>query len=122
MNRKLIPCLLALALTASLTSSALAAVQPPAVCYPNSVTRSEDGSEIRKTYDLDPEDDPAGIPRSDFEQEGFCYTLIDLLKQEAPSMRSGSTPRLLPCPARARTWARCWPCCPRPRRSPLRTA
>ena len=70
MKCKLIPCLLALALTASLTPSVLAA-EPPTVCYPTSVTRSEDGTEIRKVYDLGPENDPAGIPRSDFEQDGF---------------------------------------------------
>jgi hypothetical protein len=52
------------------------------VCYPTSVTRSEDGSEIRKMYDLELTDDPAGIPRSDFEQDGYHYTLTDLLKQE----------------------------------------
>ena len=34
-------------------------------------------------YDLGPEDDPAGIPRSDFEQEGYHYTLTDLLKFSA---------------------------------------
>ena len=83
MKRKIIPCLLALALTASLAPSVLAA-QPPSACYPTSVTRSEDGTEIRKVYDLGPDEDPAGIPRSDFEQEGFHYTLTDLLKQEAP--------------------------------------
>ena len=83
MKRKLIPCLLALALAASLAPSVLAAA-PPAVCYPSSVTRSEDGTEIRKVYDLGPNEDPAGISRSDFEQEGFHYTLTDLLKQEAP--------------------------------------
>ena len=83
MKRKLIPRLLALALAASLAPSALAA-SPPAVCYPTAVTRSEDGTEIRKVYDLGPDEDPAGISRSDFEQEGFHYTLIDLLKQEAP--------------------------------------
>ena len=83
MKRKLIPCLLALALSASLAPSVLAAA-PPAACYPTSVTRSEDGTEIRKVYDLGPDEDPAGIPRSDFEQEGFHYTLTDLLKQESP--------------------------------------
>ena len=83
MKRKIIPCLLALALSASLAPSVLAAV-PPAVCYPTSVTRSEDGAQIRKVYDLSPDEDPAGIPRSDFEQEGYHYTLTDLLKQEAP--------------------------------------
>ena len=83
MKRKIIPCLLALALTAALALSVLAAAPPP-VCYPTSVTRSEDGTQIRKVYELTPEEDPAGIPRSDFEQEGFLYTLSDLLKQEAP--------------------------------------
>lgn len=39
---------------------------------------------MRKIYDLSPEEDPAGIARSDFEQEGFRYTLVDLLKQETP--------------------------------------
>ena len=43
-----------------------------------------DGAQIRKLYDLGPEEDPAGISRSDFQQEGFHYTLTDLLKQEAP--------------------------------------
>ena len=56
--------------------------------YPTAVTRSEDGGEIRKMYDLGPEDDPAGIPRSDFEQEGYHYTLTDLLKQELPANES----------------------------------
>lgn len=83
MKRKIIPTLLALALTAALVPSVLAAV-PPTPCYPTSVTRSEDGAQIRKVYDLGPEDDPAGISRSDFEQENFHYTLVDLLKQEAP--------------------------------------
>ena len=32
----------------------------------------------------DREDDPTGIPRSDFEQDGFHYTLTDLLRQELP--------------------------------------
>ena len=83
MKCKIIPCLLALALTASLAPSVLAAA-PPSACYPTSVTRSEDGAEIRKVYELGPDEEPAGIPRSDFEQEGFHYTLTDMLKQEAP--------------------------------------
>ena len=77
-------CVLALAM--SLTTAAFAADPPeptqPSPCYPTAVTRSEDGSEIRKMYDLGPEDDPAGIPRSDFEQEGYHYTLTDLLKRK----------------------------------------
>ena len=83
-------CVLALAL--SMTTAAFAADPPeptqPSPCYPTAVTRSEDGSEIRKMYDLGPEDDPAGIPRSDFEQEGYHYTLTDLLKQELPANES----------------------------------
>lgn len=54
--------------------------------YPTAITRSEDGSDLRKLYDLAPQDNPAGIPRSDFEQDGFHYTLIDLLKQELPEV------------------------------------
>ena len=83
MKHKLIPCLLALVLSAALAPSVLAA-SPPTVCYPTSVTRSEDGTEIRKVYDLGPDEDPAGISRSDFEQEGYHYTLTDLLRQESP--------------------------------------
>ena len=83
-------CVLALAM--SLTTAAFAADPPeptqPSPCYPTAVIRSEDGSEIRKMYDLGPEDDPAGIPRSDFEQEGYHYTLTDLLKQELPANES----------------------------------
>ena len=83
-------CVLALAM--SLTTAAFAADPPepaqPSPCYPTAVTRSEDGGEIRKMYDLGPEDNPAGIPRSDFEQEGYHYTLTDLLKQELPANES----------------------------------
>ena len=80
MKRILAMCLAALMLTAALAPPAFAAE----VCYPVSITRSDDGSETRKVYDLGPNEDPAGIPRSDFEQEGFHYTLTDLLKQEVP--------------------------------------
>lgn len=79
----------ALLLTMTLAPSAFAAevmtsAETAQVCYPTAVTRSEDGTEIRKLYDLSPADDPSGIPRSDFEQDGFHYTLTDLLKQELP--------------------------------------
>jgi hypothetical protein len=67
--------------------SALAA-DTSSACYPSSVTRSEDGREIRKVYDLGPEEDPAGIPRSDFQQDGVRYTLVDLFKQELPENES----------------------------------
>ena len=82
--RRILAFLLALA---ALTACALAAETIP-VCYPTSVTRSEDGTELRKYYDLSPEEDPAGIPRSDFEQDGFRYTLVDLLEQELPEQAS----------------------------------
>ena len=81
--RRMLAFLLVLA---ALTACAFAAEAP--VCYPTSVARSEDGAELRKYYDLSPEEDPAGIPRSDFEQDGFRYTLTDLLKQELPEQAS----------------------------------
>ena len=78
-------CAMALILTMTLSPTAYAAVPlPSSACYPTSVIRSEDGAEVRKIYDLSPEEDPAGIARSDFEQEGFRYTLVNLLKQETP--------------------------------------
>lgn len=62
--------------------------QATAVCYPTAVTQSDDRGEIRKMYDLSPEDDPAGIPRSDFDKDGYHYELTDLLKQELPEYES----------------------------------
>ena len=83
MKRVFALCAMALTLAMALPVQA-AAAETVAVCYPTSITRSEDGGEIRKIYDLSTTDDPAGIPRSDFEQDGFRYTLTDLLKQELP--------------------------------------
>ena len=85
MKRVSILCAMALVLILTMAPAvhAMEAAPSPA-CYPISVTRSEDGAEIRKVYDLSPEENPAGIAQSDFEQEGFRYTLIDLLKQETP--------------------------------------
>ena len=83
MKRVFALCAMALTRAMALPVQA-AAAETVAVCYPTSITRSEDGGEIRKIYDLSPTDDPAGIPRSDFEQDGFRYTLTDLLKQELP--------------------------------------
>ena len=84
MKRTLFLLLIAVLLAASMSPVALAAE----VCYPTSVTQNEDGTEIRKFYDLSPEEDPSGIPRSDFEQDGFHYTMTDLLKQELPENES----------------------------------
>lgn len=90
MKKLSVICALALTLTMALSSTALAAdwADPAQACYPTSVTQNEDGTEIRKFYDLSPSEDPAGIPRSDFEQDGFHYTMVDLLKQELPENES----------------------------------
>ncbi len=90
MKQVLSLCALAVAFVLSMPLMTYAAewAEPAQACYPTSVTRSEDGSEIRKMYDLSPEDDPAGIARSDFEQDGWHYTLVDLLKQELPENES----------------------------------
>ena len=93
MKRMLSLCAAALCLTLALTPTALAADFEPAVpdakvCYPTSIVRNDDGTELKKIYDLSPEDDPAGIPRSDFQQDGFQYTPTDLLKQELPENES----------------------------------
>ena len=93
--RKISLCLLTLAMTMAMSTSAFAArpdepllsgTEPevPEICYPTYVAQSDDGTELRKYYDLGPEDDPMGIPRTDFEQDGFRYTMTDLLKQELP--------------------------------------
>ena len=87
MKRMIAICAAALCLTMALAPAVMAAdpaATQPEVCYPSAITRSEDGTELRKLYDLGPEDDPAGIPRSDFEQDVFHYTLTDLLQQELP--------------------------------------
>ena len=93
MKRTLSLCAAALCLMMALTPTALAADFEPAVpeskvCYPTSIVRSDDGTELKKIYDLSPEDDPAGSPRSDFRQDGFHYTMTDLLKQELPENES----------------------------------
>ena len=87
MKRVLSLLMTAMILSLVCIPSALAA-DTSSVCYPTSVTRSEDGTEIRKVYDLGPEEDPAGISRSDFQQDGVRYTLVDLLKQELPENES----------------------------------
>ena len=87
MKRIMTLCTMALFLTMAMAPAALAAdTDEVRVCYPTAITQSEDKTELKKLYDLSPEDDPAGIPRSDFEQDGFHYTLTDLLKQELPEV------------------------------------
>ena len=85
MRRAMMLCAAVLCLTMTLAPTALAAgTHEVEICYTTALTQSEDGTELRKLYDLGPEDDPTGIPRSDFEQDGFHYTLTDLLRQELP--------------------------------------
>lgn len=85
MKRILPLCLLTLSLVWTLCPAALA-IEPMGasvtaqVCYPTSISRSEDGAQLKKIYDLGPEEDPAGIPRSDFEQDGFHYVYIEDLE------------------------------------------
>lgn len=74
-------------------------------CYPTTVTRTEDGAEIRKMYDLGPTDDPAGIPRSDFDQDSFHYTLVDLLKQELPANESRQHTETVSLPSKSKDMA-----------------
>lgn len=83
MKRIITVCAVLLALSTALFVPTRAAEESP-VCYPTTITVSEDGTELRKIYDLSPEADPAGIPRSDFEQSGFHYTFTDILRQELP--------------------------------------
>jgi hypothetical protein len=101
-------CPLALAL-ALLPTAAFAAdttqAAALAACYPTAVTRSEDGAEIRKMYDLGPTEDPTGIPRSDFEQDGCHYTLTDLLKQELPENESRQHTETVSVPSKSKDMA-----------------
>lgn len=52
--------------------------------YPVDVAESFEGSrrQIIKTYELSPLDSPADIPRSDFERNGWTYSLTDIVKRE----------------------------------------
>ncbi len=105
--KRLIFTLCTAALMLCMSANALAAEPELAAqaCYPTAVTRSEDGAEIRKMYDLGPEDDPMGISRSDFEQEGFHYTLVDLLKQELPANESRQHTETVSVPSKSKDMA-----------------
>jgi len=74
----------------SLTTAVGPTATPKEVCYPTSIDVREEGVEIRKIYDLSPDADPVGIPRTDFEHAGFYYTFVDLLKQELPEYEERS--------------------------------
>ena len=62
---------------------------PPAEIklYPVDVTENFEGSrrQIVKTYELSPLDNPADIPRVDFERNGWTYSVTDILKRETAS-------------------------------------
>lgn len=95
--RNSVTALAALTLMISTMMPSAFAAEPPspepssAVCYPTSVNKSDDLTQVKKIYDLSAEDDPAGIPRSDFEQDGYHYTMVELLKQELPENESRFT-------------------------------
>jgi hypothetical protein len=59
---------------------------PPAEIklYPVDVTENFEGGrrQIVKTYELSPLDNPADIPRADFERNGWTYSVTDILKRE----------------------------------------
>lgn len=74
----------------SFTTMVSPTATPKEVCYPTSIDVRDEGAEIRKIYDLSPDADPAGIPRTDFEHAGFYYTFVDLLKQELPEYEERS--------------------------------
>jgi len=52
--------------------------------YPAEVKINEENgiSRLEKVYYLTAADNPAAIPTGDFEREGKCYTLLDLLKND----------------------------------------
>jgi hypothetical protein len=52
--------------------------------YPSDVTetRENGGRQIVKTYDLNADENPADIPREDFERDGWRYTLTDITRRE----------------------------------------
>jgi hypothetical protein len=52
--------------------------------YPSDVEETRDGSiwHIVKTYELGAVENPAEIPRGDFERNGFKFTLTDIIRKE----------------------------------------
>jgi hypothetical protein len=52
--------------------------------YPTDIQEihSDGGRQTVKTYALDPTENPDGIPRDDFERDGWRYTLTDIVKKE----------------------------------------
>ncbi|BAK98625.1 hypothetical protein OBV_14270 [Oscillibacter valericigenes Sjm18-20] len=80
--KKTIPILAVLLLLS--TTTALAAEYPTAVEY-----SADNGIyEIRKTYELPAGQEPSEEVKQDFQQDGYSYTLTDLLRQELPEKQS----------------------------------
>lgn len=78
---RLFACIAALGLTAFFPAAAAAITIVP----DNIVCENRDGRQlIVKTYTLQPEEDPAMLAEEPFEQEGFLYTLISIVKDETP--------------------------------------
>jgi len=49
---------------------------------PVNIIQSPDKLEIRKIYELGPDDTPDRLPREDFERDGFTYECGDILREE----------------------------------------
>ncbi|MDR3310537.1 MAG: hypothetical protein LBS90_04245 [Oscillospiraceae bacterium] len=60
------------------------AVSAATTLYPVDMTENFGGGrrQIVKTYELSPLDNPADIPRADFERSGWTYSVTDILKRE----------------------------------------
>jgi hypothetical protein len=60
------------------------APQPKITVYPSDVTETKTGGarQIVKTYELSPNENPADIPRDDFERSGCKFSLTDIIRKE----------------------------------------
>jgi len=83
------PLFLAALTLCAMTCPALAAETPQAdtpapVLYPTEVSEYAEGDahRISKVYVLAAADDPADIPTTKFEREGYVYVLLDLTRQD----------------------------------------
>lgn len=88
MKNRAIRLLCILAALLCVTTSALAADSEArsTQLYPISVEEYTEGDfdelRIKKVYQLSLSDDPAGIPRSDFERNGHLFHLLDLIRKD----------------------------------------
>ena len=58
--------------------------------YPSQVSYSMNNGifEVRKTYELPVDQEPSMQAKQSFEQDGYSFTLTDLLRQELPEQQS----------------------------------